>query len=432
MSKYNAFIFKNYSFDEESKKLVLDYSFDNLVNFSETFSFDFDFAIYDPVKLDIALQSLFFMAGVSYYKTYLAPEIVIEKGSLDQSSSEFFSKTYQRGLGEFFYINKLDPSTPTKFPFTDTEKPSIGQSDQSGLLIGIGGGKDSLVSVELLRDNEDNITTWSLGHRSQLEPLINVIGLPHLWVDRVWDRSLLQHNAEHALNGHIPISAIFAAVGSVVGILSGKEQVIVSNESSANEPDLEYQGVQINHQYSKSIEFEKGYQDYISSTTKSPTYFSFLRPLSEVYISEIFAKVGFEKYRGFFSSCNRAFTHDSDHMFWCGECAKCAFTFLALTPFIDRTELESIWSKNLLLDPSLDQTYKKLLGIKADKPLDCVGEIKESREAMRLAQTIYPELNRYEFEIPADYNYKTLAQHSMPQTTMDLLVEKLNIYRDDK
>jgi hypothetical protein len=211
-----------------------------------------------------------------------------------------------------------------------------------------------------------------------------------------------------------------------VAILSGKKIVIVSNESSANEPDLVYRGVEINHQYSKSLEFEKNYQNFTESTINS-SYYSFLRPLTEVYISEIFSKIGFDKYRGVFSSCNRAFTHNSDHIFWCGECAKCAFTFLALTPFIERAKLEEIWGKNLLLDPGLDMTYKKLLGIEADKPLDCVGEIKESRAAMRLAQNIYPELDKYIFELPSDYNYKSLSDHSMPGEMYTYLISKLEI-----
>ena len=53
---------------------------------------------YDSVTLDRACQALFFMAGVSYYKAYLAPEIVIRKGELDKAAANFFSKTYQKAL----------------------------------------------------------------------------------------------------------------------------------------------------------------------------------------------------------------------------------------------------------------------------------------------------------------------------------------------
>src|ERR1019366_5159634 len=116
----------------------------------------------------------------------------------------------------------------------------IKQISKEGLLIGVGGGKDSLVSIELLRGHVDNLATWSMSHRPQLEPLVERIGLPHYWVERQWDRSLLEHNNKGALNGHIPFSAVLACVGSVVSILSGRRDIVVSNEQSANEPSLRY------------------------------------------------------------------------------------------------------------------------------------------------------------------------------------------------
>ncbi len=424
MNTYKQFIFKNYVFDEASKQLSLTYSFDNTVTFTETYHFDFDFTNYDSAQLDRALQNLFFMAGVSYYKAYLPRDIRVEAGSLDQVAATFFSKTYQRGLGEFFYTNKLDPTTAVEIPGKSPGNPRESAGVTTGLLVGIGGGKDSLVTVELLR-GQPRVATWSLGHRSQLTPLVQTIGLPHFWVAREWDASLLQHNAEGALNGHIPISAIFACVGTVVAILAGYSNCVVSNENSANEPTLQYEGVAINHQYSKSLEFEKDYQSLLQHCFGSSLhYYSFLRPLSEVRIAELFTGIGFEKYKDVFSSCNRAFVHTSHHLFWCGECPKCAFVFLALTPFVDHQKLEALWNgKNLLLDPFLEQTYKQLLGIEGDKPLDCVGEIKESRTAMRLAQKVYPELSKYQFEIPDSYDYKQLAEHSMPEALYAILLE---------
>jgi hypothetical protein len=414
---YQSFIFEDYSFNQETKRLTLSYNFDSILNFSEEYFFDFDFVDFDNLLLDRAIQSLFFMAGVSYFKAYPSATIEVKKGQLDRRSADFFGKTYQRGLGEFFYTNQLDPNTKIDFPVNEDKLEAIASLDMnSGLLIGIGGGKDSLVSVELLRNSSESIATWSVGHRPQLSPLVEKIGLPHYWVERTWDRKLLDINKQGALNGHIPISAIIATVGTIVAVLSGRKAVVVSNESSANEPTLHYRGLAINHQYSKSLEFEKDFQEYLTTTiSNNIEYYSCLRPFSEVAIAERFATSGFEKYHDVFSSCNRAFTNSSDHIFWDGTCPKCAFVFLALTPFVDRAKLENLFSgKNLLLDPDLQQTYIQLLGIEGDKPLECVGEIKESRAAMRLAGKIYPELNNYSFSIPEDYSYKTLSAHSMP------------------
>ncbi len=428
MSKYQTFIFKDYIFEPDSKSLTFTYSFDDELDLNEVYKFDFEYADYDRAVFDRALQLLFFMAGVSYYKAYLPPKIEIRKGKCDEKLAGFLTKTYRHGLGEFFFVNKLDPHTKIEFPAGPALAALPQGVNREGMQVGIGGGKDSLVSVELLRDKVADLSTWSVGHCPQLSTLVERIGLPHFWVERAWDPQLLELNKQDALNGHIPISAILACAGTVTAILAGKRDVVVSNEQSANEPTLHYQGMAINHQYSKSQEFEQDFQAILRHLFgEQVRYYSLLRPLSEVRIAELFAKTGFDKYHDVFSSCNRAFTHDRDHIFWDGTCPKCAFVFLALTPFVGHEKLETLFgSKNLLLDPALEPIYRQLLGIEGDKPLECVGEIKESRAAMRQAQQQYPELSKYEFELPEDYSYKTLGPHEMPEEVYELFIERVS------
>lgn len=428
-SKYQTFIFKAYSFDKTSKTLTLNYGFDEQLNFSEQYKFDFDFVDFNDEQLDRACRLLFLLAGISYYKAYLPPKISLGGLTISRSLSKFLSQTYQNGLGEFFYVNHLDPNTTIEFPAeTDETEPNLSSTTPSGLLVGIGGGKDSLLSVEILRQKHDlKLATWSLNHRKQLQPLVQRIGLPHFWVDRQIDETLLEHNDSGAYNGHVPISAILAATGSVVAVLTGYQDIVISNESSASEPNLTYQGKAINHQYSKSLEFETAFQDILAKLFGwNVRYYSFLRPLSEVYIAELFAERYFDKYHDVFSSCNHAFVHSSDHIFWDGTCPKCAFIFLAFTPFVERTKLEALFSgKNLLQTPELEATYRQLLGIEGNKPLECVGEVKESRAAMDLAKQTYPELNKYEYQISPSYNYQQLAKHSMPLDMYNILVSAL-------
>lgn len=419
MSKYRRFIFENYTFSPETGVLDLQYKLDEELSFTETYRFDFPFVNYSPEALERALQMLFFLAGVSYYKRYLPPEIVVKAGSIDTQTASFLSKTYQHGLGEFWYVNKLDPRTPVVFPVTTELAPTPPMQTPlpKGLLIGVGGGKDSLVTIEALRDHPDGITTWSLNHRHLLEPLVEQIGTTHAWVERTLDPQLSGQKDPTIYHGHVPISAIFAATGTIVAILTGRRDNIVSNEQSANEPTLHYQGVAINHQYSKSQDFEQKYQKQLQHDFGGQLrYYSYLRPLTELRIAELFAKTAYEKYKNVFSSCNRAYVHGSDHLFWCGECSKCAFVFLMLTPFLARAELEQLWhGKNLLLTPELQPTYRQLLGIEGDKPLDCVGEIKESRAAMQQAFRIYPGLaDVYHFELPVDYDFRMLASDEIP------------------
>lgn len=423
----SQFIFKSYDFSETTKTLSLNYVA-NGTTFTEKYKFDFEFTPNANKKaLDKAIQTLFFMAGVSYYKAFIPKEIIIKAGQLDTKEAHFFTKTYQKGLGEFFYVNKLDPKTPVNFVANSSKQEIIEPLDNDGLLIGVGGGKDSLVSIELLK-NLSKVATWSVGHKSQLSPLIDRIGLNHFWVERSIDSQLISLNKSGALNGHVPISAILSCVGIIVAILTGYRDVVVSNESSANEPTLTYQNTEINHQYSKSLEYEQDFQDYLKhSFNEGVRYYSFLRPLSELKIAELFSNLAFTKYKDVFSSCNRAFTQNQDKLFWCGECAKCAFIFLALTPFLPSGELEALFSgSNLVKQDKLVPIYKSLLGIDGPKPLECVGEVKESRWAMDLAKEHYPELvSKYQYDVPVGFDYRALAKHLMPPEIYQVLTTAL-------
>lgn len=409
------FIFEDYFFDIEAKSATFKYSYDSQKYFEEIYSFDFELIEYDQLALDRALQVLFFISGISYYKAFLVEEIVIKKGQIDKNLAALLNKTYKKGLGELLYKNDLDPNIKINFPVnSETLKQTVISS--SGDLVSIGGGKDSLLSFEILK-NSEKIATWSVGHKNQLSPLVEKIGSKHLWVERKIDTGLIQLNQfPGVFNGHIPISAIFAATGTVISILSGFQNSIVSNEQSANEATLEYRGESINHQYSKTSEFEADYQK-ISDLLygDSVRYFSLLRPLREIMIAKEFSKKYIDKYYSTFSSCNRAFTQKSDRIFWCGECAKCAATYLLFAPFNSEEKLINLYGKNLLLEEKLKQTYLDLLGISGQKPLECVGEIAENRWAMSQMKKVYNELNTYTYEEASYKQVWNVSDHLIPE-----------------
>lgn len=426
MNTYESFIFKDYSFDTDTNTATFQYAIDDAWHFSESFSFGPTTHSYSAEALDVALQLLFFIAGVSYYKTFVPSNIVVKKGAIDSSLAAFLSKTYQKGLGEFFYQNKLDVQTACTFPVTAESVPVVSLTPESTLLIAIGGGKDSLVTYDFAQRAQKSIRTWSLDHTEQMKPLIERMeSANHIYVERMLDPQIFTMKEHGALNGHVPVSAIFAAVSTVLCVLHNVRDSVMSNEQSANEPTLFVKEVAINHQYSKSQDFEEDYQaQLLRLFSVSLRYYSLLRPYSEAKITKLFAERSFVSYKDVFSSCNRAYVHTSTTMSWCGECPKCAFIFLALSAFLPKEEVVSIWGgKNLLSEPALETTYKQLLGLSDDgKPFECVGEIKECRTLFDLVITRYPELSgKYSYDIPADYDWNAFMPHAIPDDIVGIL-----------
>ena len=184
---------------------------------------------------------------------------------------------------------------------------------------------------------------------------------------------MLKMNAEGYLNGHTPFSALLAFYSLLVAFASGSSFIALSNESSANEPTVP--DTEINHQYSKSLAFENDFRRYVKSYINPDIqYFSFLRPLNELQIAMLFSKLD-EDFRTAFKSCNVGSKTDS----WCGKCPKCLFTWLAMSPFINRKNLTSVFGKDLLKDVALKPILDELDGETEVKPFECVGTVGEVR-----------------------------------------------------
>lgn len=415
MTNYKTFIFEKYSFDERTKVAIFEYSYDDELFFTEKYSFNFEFTKYDSVAFDIALKQLFLLCGISYYKAYLPKNIVIKHFEISKNLASFLNNTYQKGLRELFYTNNLAIDTKIDFPYSENLKNQPIMFESSGKLVAIGGGKDSLVSLSILQKHPtEKLATWSVGHEKQSRLLAERIGLPHYRITRQIDSKII--GLTNSYNGHVPISAIFASIGSVLCVLTGYQDIVMSNESSANEPTLTANGMEVNHQYSKSAEFELSYQKLlIENFGNSIRYYSLLRSLNEVQITKIFAENSFAKYKDIFCSCNKAFRQNATNISWCGRCPKCCFVFLALAPFVNKSELEKIFNANPLLDKENINIYNELLGKTQSKPFECVGTINESSWAMNQAYEIYPQLQDVFGEINSTYDISKTEENYLPE-----------------
>ena len=84
--------------------------------------------------------------------------------------------------------------------------------------------------------------------------------------EREIDPQLLRSAELGFLNGHVPVTGILSAVAVLAAVLTDRDTVVMSNEWSASIPTLQYQGHPVNHQYSKSAEFEAAFRAVLAGT----------------------------------------------------------------------------------------------------------------------------------------------------------------------
>ena len=381
------FRFVSHSFDTETGEAKLAYAFDDGPLMVETVVIPgapFNLDATRRKAAEAATQLLHLIAGVSYYKAAVPPEITIESGAIDADLAQFLDSVYLNGLGEFAYRNGLDLHGRIAFPHAAESAPAAvdaGLAERA--LVAIGGGKDSLVSIEALRDAGVNpVVSW-VGGSQLIATCAARTGLPTLNITRQLAPELFELNRLGAWNGHIPVTAVNSAILVLAAIVTGANQVVFSNERSASYGSLIEGTGEVNHQWSKGWAFESAFADIVRKRVAADLrYYSLLRPLSELAVARQFART--DKYDAWFSSCNRNFhlLGEKPTQRWCGVCPKCHFVFLALAPFMAKTRLVSIFGRNLLDDESQIEGYDALLEYRNHKPFECVGEAKESRAAL--------------------------------------------------
>ncbi len=381
--KFDTFIYHCYEIEEQRDKLKITYDFEipGLANFRPSL----ELPKKEEKNITLFVKELVFHIGlvelISYWKCCCPKNILIECGYLNKEQIEWFKKLYFLGLGEFFYTNKLNVDRNTFVNIITTGDAQTYETDYvgSGVMIGVGGGKDSCVSLELLKNEEDK-SCFIINPKQVMLACAKTSGLSDeeiLKIKRTIDPTIIQLNVEGYLNGHTPFSAMVAFVSFLTAYLNDKKYIVLSNESSANESNVS--GTKINHQYSKSYEFEFDFNEYTKKYFPIDIqYFSLLRPLNEYQIGMLLSK--FSKYHSIFKSCNPG--SKENPWVWCGHCAKCLFTFSMLSPFLYKEKLIDIFNEDLFEKKELLSTFQELLGYGNTKPFDCVGTYEEINYAI--------------------------------------------------
>lgn len=385
--QYPLFIYESFNYEIDEKGLKIEFTFINSehtfkpILFVEKKEF-FSFSHLSKEQLDLLVFHMGMIELISYWKAFCSPKVLIKPYALNSRQKEFFSKVYYNGLGELFFLNGINVSQDEFLEIENANENYI-TSQQFDLedkyIIPIGGGKDSVVTLDLLMSANRDIKPFIINPRGATTECCSVAGFSEeetIICKRTIDSHLLELNAQGCINGHTPFSAMLAFTTLLISALTKRKYIALSNEDSASESTVK--GSEVNHQYSKSLEFENDFRAYVAKfVSEDFYYFSFLRPLSELHIAKLFSKLS---YQSVFKSCNAG----SKQNIWCGKCPKCLFAFIILSPFVEKEELINIFSKNLFADKDLEEYFLQLCGERETKPFECVGTVSEVKAALTL------------------------------------------------
>ena len=438
--KYSKFIYKDYKIQEDEKNIYLEYFFEieNLTEFKPIITIlkkNFNFK---NLNTNIAKNIAFnigMIEAISYWKATCSEYFYIECGKLSEEQIEWFKKLFYLGLGEFRYINKIDVSQDKFIQIkSNGEKFDMEEiSDEvKDVIIPIGGGKDSNVTLELLKQSTQKRFGFRINQEEVSKKCAEISGLKDdeiIEVNRKIDSNLIELNKQGFLNGHTPFSSLVAFITYFVAVSLNKKYIALSNEDSANESNVD--GENINHQYSKTLEFENDFRNYVTKfiCANGPEYFSMLRPINELQIAKLFSE--FEEYHNVFKSCNVG--SKTKPWKWCCSCPKCLFAFIILSPFLYQEKLIKIFGEDLFEKKELLQTFIELCGYGEIKPFECVGTYQEVRYA--ISKTIQnensnlPYLLQYykdNFELIDDEMLKCYNENNnLPKEFDEILKEKI-------
>ena len=420
---YSKFIYEKFDTEIESGVLKVTYFFEvpGLASFRPTLNFDLRHELVVNDALSALGQKILFAIGmvelISYWKIACPPLVEVKAAALDFEQIDWWKRLYFNGLGEFFYKNSIDAHFSDFMDLRSVDRDEnievkvesnsevITEYVFQGLnLIPIGGGKDSIVSVEHLSELKDKNVVFGLNPTQASRDSMRIAGYgdkQSYIVQRTLDSEMLRLNAEGFLNGHTPFSALLAFVAYYTAYLIGAENIVLSNEASANAASIA--GTEINHQYSKTSEFEIAFQAYSKKYLSDKIYyFSLLRPFAEIAIARSFTK--YEKYFPYFRSCNRG----SKKNIWCANCSKCLFIFAMISPFLSHERVVEIFGKDLWENEGLLEDWAMLLGVFEQKPFECVGTIEEVQYATVLIVNLF--LNQFEMAKIAEYENVNLNE----------------------
>lgn len=384
---------------------------------------------------------------------FLTPRIVVEAAPLDERQLAFWRLVIMQSLREHFFVNgiaSLDGKQTSSLedlvleckgaPAAEDPRPpeapaAAGRPAAKGrrVLVPMGAGKDSTVAWELLSsacggDVAERRWFFLEGENREFERCWRYRALAEasgreaskmLVAEMVWPTADFERtrNKTLAMAGH-PWACMVCFAATLAALAFGYSDVAVGNERSAGEGNgVEWQGVEVNHQWDKSFSFEREAHLYLQRHCQGRVaYFSVLSPLWDAQVGLLFGHLC-RKYWTIILSCNQPEGPCASR--WCGRCAKCAFVAAVLGAFLPVSSLRAIFGDDPFEAGALTGHLDRLAGLGEEaskddvdgswevptvpaparslcrilwhpwKPLECVGGAAETRLALELVAARY-------------------------------------------
>ncbi len=421
----SSFTFGTYKIDTARSIITFTYRVEFKFGISKTFTDRLMFPDVAPelwekvpkAVLEPTLQALLLIIGINYWQAFPTKNIHIDGFTLTREQAHFWDSLYLNGLGEFFYLMKIDFRDLIAFPYDNSAvapTPARFERPTRALLLN-GAGKDSILSAEILKSFGTPFDFFAFAPTPAHKRIGKLVGAKTINVSRCRDPWL-----DMIMQGAYPAVSTFTFIAVLLAELIGYDQIVFSNERSADFGNLDYLGLPVNHQWCKSSEAEKMINDYIKRfITPDISTSSLLRKFSELEIVRRFVR--YPQYLYDVTSCNSYFWLPRIQQrlqrtnYWCNRCPKCVFLFASFSAFLPKKELINIFGANLYTKKRLLPLFKRILGIEGFKPLDCVGEPEEMILAMHYASLRKeyigePAMQIFKEHFPPSYDFDEIAR----------------------
>lgn len=309
---------------------------------------------------------------------------------------ELFAKIYNGVFAQHLYENNVPDYSGPEIIYPGTRLGSsnptqIPGGQETKVLAACGGGKDSVVALKMLQESQISFSSMQYSHsvygkadfqHDLIAGVLDQLNPSHRHKISVYDDFMDYPFMQLYFPGNSGITVPETPVSifeSLPLMLSGEYNYLaLAHEKSANTGNMFWSalGREVNHQWGKGYEAETLLNNFVQANLVSNfSYFSILQPIYDFRIFKNLAR--YPEVLPKIHSCNIQKP-------WCKKCPKCAYVWLGLMAVFEPPLVDAVFGSNLFDDDDLLPIFRQMVGLTEHTPFECIGEIDESRLAMKI------------------------------------------------